>query len=91
MSNALASSYPKRLIDQQRVFAEITVLRQSDFQVRAKRSVLGLVLAVAPMHYEESSSHSNILVIGPLRGKARHLDERRQKGAGARRRGKCIP
>jgi hypothetical protein len=87
----LLEAYPKRLLDQQRVFAEISVLRQSDLRFRAKRSVLGLVLAVAPIHYEETSSHSNILIIGPLRGKARHLDERRQKGAGARRRGKCIP
>jgi hypothetical protein len=29
MPNALASSLPKKLLDQQRVFAEITVLRQS--------------------------------------------------------------
>jgi hypothetical protein len=29
MPNALASAYPKRLLDQQRVFAEITVLRES--------------------------------------------------------------
>jgi hypothetical protein len=28
----LPQAYPKRLLDQQRVFAEITVLRQSDFR-----------------------------------------------------------
>src|ERR1700722_12625829 len=39
-------------------------------RVQAQRSVLGLVLAVAPMHYEETSSHSNILIIG--RSGAKH-------------------
>src|SRR5277367_6577596 len=70
MPNALASSLAKKSARPAASVRRNHHAPPIGSQVQAKRSVLGLVLAVAPVHYEETSSHSNVLII--RRSEAKH-------------------